>query len=180
MCGATCFTDTGQVAPKPDDSPGCNSSTPRIAAPISYETDIPVNPTILYRIAAVLLILFAVGHTLGFLSFKPASAEGQAVREAMNSVQFDFKGSSYSYGGFYRGFGLMVSAYLLFSAFLAWHLSGLAAAHAASIGWLGWMFVAAQLACLVLSVMYFFLVPALISGAVVVCLAWAAWLAQSG
>ena len=52
-----------------------------------------MNATILYRIAAVLLILFAVGHTLGFLSFKPASAEGQAVRDAMNSVRFDFNGS---------------------------------------------------------------------------------------
>jgi hypothetical protein len=137
-----------------------------------------VNATILYRIAAVLLILFAVGHTLGFLSFKPDSAEGQAVRDAMNSVRFDFNGSRYSYGDFYKGFGLMVTAYLLFSAFLAWHLSGLASVQPGSIGWLAWMFVAAQMACLVLSVMFFFLLPTLISAALVVCLAWAAWLVR--
>ena len=137
-----------------------------------------MNATLLYRVAAVLLVLFAAGHTFGFLGFKPASAEGLAVREAMESVQFDFKGSSYSYGMFYRGFGLMVTAYLLFSAFLAWHLSGVAAAQARSIGALGWAFAAVQLACLVLSIKYFFPLPALISGALVACLTAAAWLAR--
>jgi len=38
----------------------------------------------LYRIASVLLVLFAAGHTFGFLKFKPSSAEGLAVRDAMN------------------------------------------------------------------------------------------------
>jgi hypothetical protein len=135
-----------------------------------------MSATLLYRIAAGLLLLFAVGHTLGFLGFKPASAEGLAVRDAMNTVQFDFKGTSYTYGGFYNGFGLTVTAYLLFAAYLAWHLGGLAASQPQSIGALGWVFAAVQLACVVLSVAYFFLVPALFSGLVVVCLAWAAWL----
>ena len=138
-----------------------------------------MNATLLYRVAAVLLVLFAAGHTVGFLGFKPASAEALGVRDAMESVQFDFKGSMYTYGRFYRGFGLMVTAYLLFSAFLAWHLSGLAALRPQSIGALGWAFVAVQLACLVLSLKYFFPLPALISAVVVACLAWAAWLVRS-
>ena len=58
-----------------------------------------------YRIAAVLLVLFAAGHTLGFLSFKPPSAEGVAVRDAMTSVHFEYKGGTYSYGEFYRDSG---------------------------------------------------------------------------
>src|SRR5260370_1038563 len=49
--------------------------------------------TLLYRIASVLFILFAAGHTFGFLSFKPASPEGLAVRDAMNNVHF--QGLSY-------------------------------------------------------------------------------------
>lgn len=81
-----------------------------------------MSATLLYCIAAVLLLLFAVGHTVGFMGFKPASPEGLAVRDAMNSVRFEFKGASHSYGGFYTGFGLTVTAYLVFSAFLAWHL----------------------------------------------------------
>ncbi len=39
-----------------------------------------MSPTLLYRIAAALLLLFAAGHTLGFLAFKPPSPEGLAVR----------------------------------------------------------------------------------------------------
>ena len=135
-----------------------------------------MSATLLYRIAAVLLVLFAVGHTVGFLGFKPASADGLAVRDAMRTVQFEFKGASYSYGNFYLGFGLTITAYLLFSAFLAWHLGSVAATSPQSIGALAWAFAALQLACVGLSIAYFFLLPALLSGLVVVCLGWAAWL----
>lgn len=138
-----------------------------------------MNATLLYQIAGVLLFLFAAGHTFGFLTFKPRSAEGMAVREAMNSVTFDFKGKSYSYGNFYRGFGLFVTAYLLFSTFLAWYLGGVAARTPGAIVSLAWAFVAVQLACLGLSVRYFFRVPALLSGVIAVCVGWAAWLVSA-
>ena len=133
----------------------------------------------LYRIAGVLLVLFAAGHTLGFLTFMPSSAEGRAVRAAMESVSFEFKGRPYSYGNFYRGFGLFVTAYLLFSAFLAWYLAGLAARAPGSITALAWAFVVVQIACLGLSVRYFFLLPALLSGVIAACVGWAAWLVSS-
>jgi len=133
----------------------------------------------MYRIAAVGLVLFAAGHTFGFLSFRPSSAEGLAVYNAMNSVQFDFNGAVRSYAEFYTGFGLMVTAYLLFCAFLAWHLSSLSASQPKAIGVLAWVFVAVQLASLVLSILYFFLVPALLSGVILVCLHWAAWLLRN-
>jgi len=136
----------------------------------------PMNPTLLYRIVAIILVLFAAGHTIGFMGFKPSTPEGIAVRDAMNSVQFEFKGSSYSYGSFYTGFGLTVAAYLLFASFLSWHLGSLASTHPQSIGALGWAFTVVQAVCLVLSLKYFFLVPALFSGVVVLGLAWAAWL----
>ena len=138
-----------------------------------------MNATLLYRISAVLLVLFATGHTLGFLTFKPSSVEGMAVREMMNSVTFDFKGRPYSYGNFYRGFGLFVTAYLIFSAFLAWYLSNAVVRAPEDIVSLAWALVAVQLVCLVLSVRYFFLVPALLSGIICLCLAWAAWLVRA-
>ena len=80
---------------------------------------------LLYRVVAVVLVLFTAGHTFGFLSFRPPSAEGLAVFAAMGNVHFTLDGGSYSYVGFYTGFGLMVSAYMLFSAFLAWHLGAI-------------------------------------------------------
>jgi len=60
-----------------------------------------MSATLLYRIASVLLLLFALGHTVGFLKFKPPTAEGVAVRDAMTNVHFQVSGR----GGFYRGLG---------------------------------------------------------------------------
>ena len=135
-----------------------------------------MNATLLYRIAAALLLLFAVLHTFGFLGFKPPTAEGLAVRDAMTSVQFEIKGASGSYGKLYMGFGLTVTGYLIFSAFLAWHLGNMAISQAQSVRVLAWAFAAVQIACLGLTVAYFFLLPALFSGIIAVCLVWAAWL----
>jgi len=138
-----------------------------------------MSPTPIYRIVAVLLVLFAAGHTLGFMGFKPPTPESAAVRDAMNMVQFEFKGANYSFGNFYIGFGLTITAYLLFAAFLSWHLGTLASAHPQSIGALGWAFAIVQGACLVLSLRYFFLLPAILSGVVVLGLVWAAWLVNN-
>jgi len=130
----------------------------------------------LYRIASAFLILFAVGHTVGFLRLKPPSPEARAVFDGMNNVHFQVKGSSFSYGGFYRGFGLTITVYLLFSAFLAWHLGNLASSNPQAIGLLGWVFMVVQVASLVLSWKYFSAAPAMLSAIVAVCLGWAAWL----
>jgi len=133
-----------------------------------------MRPTALYRIAAVLLLLFACGHTAGFLSFKPSSPEGLAALSAMNGVAFDFEGNSRTYGGFYVGFGLTVTAYL-FSAFVAWQLGRMASSQPGSVPPLAWALVAVQLVSMLLSVKYFFLVPVIFSAVVIVCLVWATW-----
>lgn len=132
-----------------------------------------MTPKLLYRIAAVLLIFFAAGHTYGFLKFKPPSPAALAVRDAM-ATPFQVAGSTFSYQGFYVGFGLFVTVYLLFSAYLAWHLSWLATAAPASIGFLGWIFAAVQAASFVLSCIYFSIPPATFSGILTICLVWAA------
>jgi len=134
--------------------------------------------TLWYRIAALLLVLFAAGHTVGFLRFKPPTPEALAVRDAMNNVQFQVRGTTFSYGGFYRGFGLFVTAYVLFSAFLAWHLSGLAARNPEAIGSLGWVFLAVQLASVALSWIFFAPAVGVFSGVIALCLGWAAWLVR--
>ena len=137
-----------------------------------------MNATLLYRIAAVLLVLFALGHTIGFLKLKAPTQEALAVREAMDNVHFEMRGASFSYGGFYVGFGLYVSAYLLFSAFLAWHLGGLAARDPQAIGALGLAFFAVQVVSLILSCIYFSAVPAVFSALLAACLGWAAFLVR--
>jgi hypothetical protein len=137
-----------------------------------------VNATRLYRIAAVLLILFAAGHTVGFLKFKPPTAEGLAVREAMNSVHFQVRGRDYSYGGFYIGFGLFNSVFLLYSAFLAWRLGGLVTYKPPEASALGWGLCVVMLGSLALCWVYFNIVAVTFSAVLAVCLGWAAWLGR--
>ena len=96
-----------------------------------------MKPSLLYRMAAVLYVLLATAHTVGFLRFVPPTPEGIAVRDAMFNTHFALHGGTFSYGGFYNGFGLSCSIYMLFAAFLAWHLGSLAKRDPAAIGALG-------------------------------------------
>jgi len=125
-----------------------------------------LSATLLYRIAAFVFVLFALGHTYGFLHLRAPSAEARAVFDAMNTVHFEVGGRSFSYGGFYRGFGLSCTVSMLLSAFLSWHLGELSRAAPASIGALGWVFFAAQVAGGVLSFLYFGLPPMVLSALV--------------
>jgi hypothetical protein len=123
-----------------------------------------------FRISAVILLLFAIGHTVGFLSFRPPTAEGQAVFAAMNNVQFSVAGSTFSYGRFYRGFGLSISASQVFFVWLAWLLASMAYHDPKSARLIAWAMVGLQLFGLVLSLKYFGAVPALFSVVSSLCL----------
>ena len=94
----------------------------------------------------------------------------------MNNVHFQVKGSSFGYGHIYTGFALLITLYLLFSAFLAWHLGTVASNTPLAVGALGWAFCAVQLVSLVLSWKYFSGPPVVFSALLTVCLGWAAWL----
>jgi hypothetical protein len=135
--------------------------------------------TWLYRIAAIVFVLFALGHTYGFLSLRPPSEEARAVYAAMDTVHFVVDGRSYTYGGFYRGFGLSCTVSMIFSAFLCWHLAGLARSNPASIGALGWVLFGIQLAGVALSFIYFGPPPMVLSALLAVVLGCAAWMAHS-
>ena len=85
-------------------------------------------------------------------------------------------GAEITYGGIYIGFGLLLTAALLLSAFLAWHLGWLARSDPRAIGGLGWVFFGFAMANLILSRIYFFAGPIVASALIAVCLGWAAWL----
>jgi hypothetical protein len=128
----------------------------------------------LYRIAAVLFVLFAILHTVGFLSFKAPTAEGLAVWESMNRVHFQIGSANFSYGDFYKGFGLFVSVYSFFSGFVAWHLAALSAKSPGAIGYLGWALCAVQVASFILSAVYYSTPQMTLTGILAVCSGWAA------
>jgi hypothetical protein len=132
---------------------------------------------LVYRIASVMFLLFGIGHTYGFLTFRPSSAEGLAVYQAMQDVHFTAQGTPLTYGGFYRGFGVSVGIQLFFSSYLAWYLGNLSRNAPAAMGSIGWVFCAAQLVGLAINWKSFApsaIIPGLLLSS---CLAWAAWLA---
>jgi len=130
----------------------------------------------LYRTASIIFVLFAAGHTYGFLSFRPASAEGRAVWEAMNNVQFQQGGASFTYAGFYVGFGLSATVFLLFLAFLTWYVGTLARDNPRAIGPLGWALFVLQFVSIGLNWKYFSIAPAIFAAVLAAILGGAAWL----
>lgn len=133
----------------------------------------------LYQAASALFVLFAALHTFGFLSFRAPTAEARALYESMFSVHFRVGGATFSYGGFYVGFGLYVSLYLLFSALLAWKLSSLSVAQPEAIGLLGWALFTLQLISFGLSWIYFSTGPAAFSAITAGSVGFASWLVTS-
>ena len=133
-----------------------------------------MKPVVWFRITAVVILLFAVGHTFGFLAFRPSTTEGRAVWLAMNSVRFAEGHSTFSYGGFYTGFGLSITAFQLFAAWLAWLLGSMARQSAAAVCSIAWGMFALQIVGIGLSLEYFSAGPAVLSAMAAACLAMAA------
>jgi hypothetical protein len=115
----------------------------------------------LYRIASVLFLLFAAGHTAGVLTFRPKSEAALAVLEGMGRVRFQFGNTTGTWLGFYTGFGFFVSAYLLFSVVLAWRLGNARAEEVSMARTLAWMLFATQVVNIGLCLHYFGAVQAI-------------------
>src|SRR5437899_6434865 len=80
-----------------------------------------------YRIAAVLLLLFAVAHTLGRRQSDPQWGV-DALLGSMRSIHFDIQGFNRTYWDLFVAAGFSVGVFYLFAAILAWQLAGLPAA----------------------------------------------------
>jgi len=128
-----------------------------------------------YRIAAVLLLLFAAGHTLGFRQNNPKWG-ADAVLGLMRSIHFDAQGFTRTYWDFFSAFGLFFSVFLLFAAVLAWLLGGLPAGTLARVRSIAWALAICFVAVTALSWRYAFTTPIVFSTLITVCLTAAAWL----
>ena len=130
---------------------------------------------ILYRISSVLLLLFAVGHTLGFRQSDPAWGV-DALLASMQSIHFSVQGFTRSYWEIFEAAGFLVGVFYLFAAVLAWQLGGLPAATVAAMRVTVWAFALSFAAVTVLSWRYLFILPIAFSIVITVCLTAAAWL----
>lgn len=124
-----------------------------------------MNPTrkagvIVYRVAAVVLLVFCFFHTVGgMLSHGSNGVAADAVLAAMKRVHFDVFGAECSYYGFYFGFGMTTSVFLLLAAGMAWFLGGMSPEGLRQVAPLAWMLFASQVVLAVLCWAYFFPPP---------------------
>jgi len=133
-----------------------------------------MSPALLYRIASVLLVLFAAGHTLGFRRVDPRWGIDATIG-ALKATQFQVQGFTRSYWGFYTGFGLFVTVLLVFTGILAWQLGALPKDTLRSLRVVTWALALSFVAVTFLSWRYFFIAPLVFSGVVAACLLLAAW-----
>jgi hypothetical protein len=132
--------------------------------------------SIFYRIASVLLLLFAIGHTLGFRQNNTAW-KVDAILSAMRSVQFDAQGFTRTYWDFFSAFGLFFSVFLIFSAVLAWQLGSVRAEDfGVFMRRTAWALAISFAVITALSLRYAFTTPIVFSAMITVCFISAAWL----
>jgi hypothetical protein len=129
-----------------------------------------MKPWIWLRVLAVLLAIFAAGHTLGTAA--PMVTRGPqeaAVFAAMQDFRFPVMGFERSYWEFYRGFALIISLQLLLKMAIAWQLSTISRGNPRLALP---MAITLQLGCVGLAIlawMFFFGAPIVISAMAVVC-----------
>ncbi len=128
-----------------------------------------------YRIAAVLLLLLAAGHTLGFRQSDPQWGV-DALLSSMRSIHFSVQGFNRTYWDLFLAAGFSVGVFFLFSAILAWQLGGLPASILARMRGIAWAFALCFAAITVVSWKYLFVIPLAFSLVITLCLIAAAWL----
>jgi hypothetical protein len=134
--------------------------------------------SVFYRVAAVFLLLFAVGHTLGFRQSDPKWGV-DALLGSMRSIHFDVQGFNRTYWDLFVAAGLSVGVFYLFAAILAWQLGGLPAETLTHMRGIAWAFALCFAAITVVSCGYLFILPIVFSIVITVCLISAAWLSTT-
>jgi len=131
-----------------------------------------MSATMWLRAASVISVLFAGGHTLGGQQAWSPIGETE-VLTAMRSFHFTTEGVSRTYLDFYRGFGFLLSVFLVLQAVLLWQLAGFARTQPALVRPMVGTFLVASIASAILTAVFIFPLPVLFSAAVIVCLGFA-------
>ena len=126
--------------------------------------------TIALRIASILSLLTAAGHSLGGRSSWSPAGVNDTLRD-MQSFHMDVFGVSRTYYDFFMGFGHSISIYMLLQAVLLWLLAGLAKRELKSVRPFIAAFLLASFALVLVSWIFIFPIPAACFALVTVCLA---------
>lgn len=134
--------------------------------------------SLFYRIAAVLLLLLAAGHTLGFREVDPAW-KVDAMLDTMRSTHFDIQGFNRTYWDLFLAAGFTVGVLYLVAAIVTWQLAGLPAETLRVIRPTRWALALGFAAITALSWKYLFAIPLALSALIAACLTAAAWLSPT-
>lgn len=132
----------------------------------------------IYRTVAMLLLLYAIGHTLGFARVDPRWGVDAPLSQ-LKTITFAAQGTpGRTYWGFYLGFGYFCSVLLLFAALLAWQLGALPHEVLRELQFISWCFAGAFVVVTAITWKYFFTAPLAFSTVITAGLALAAWRAR--
>ena len=122
------------------------------------------------RIAAVVTVLCALGHTSGYPWTPAVGAAEQPILDGMRHVSFPIFGSVRTYWDFYQGFALGITVLLLVLSVLMWQLASAAKAASTHVRpatltlFIGFLFYGVTIA------KYFFILPMVLVAIIVICL----------
>lgn len=133
--------------------------------------------SIVYRVTAILLLLFAAAHGFGFTQHDPRWGV-DALVASMQAFHFDVQGFNRSYWDFYLAGGYSTDVFVLFSAVLAWQLGGLPADTLRRLRVITWAFALCFAAVTAVAVTYLFIPPIVFSAVMTLGLALGAWLSS--
>ena len=122
-----------------------------------------------FRIASVLIAIFAAGHTFGFRQIDSKWGLNSALA-AIKSIRVTTQGFTRTYWDFYVGFGLFVTVFLLLAAVFAWQLGGTPPAAVATLRPLAWALTSSFAIVALLSWRFFFFAPVIFSVMIFGCL----------
>ena len=133
-----------------------------------------LSPSLLYRVASALLVLFGLAHQLGFRQVDPRWGVDSAIG-ALKATQFQVQGMTRTYWDFFSAFGFFVTVFLFFSAILAFQLASLSKETLRRLSLATWAFALSFVVITLLTWRYVFIAPLVFSSLVALCLLLAAW-----
>ena len=124
-----------------------------------------MNPSLLLKIGAVILLLYSTGHTFGAVVFYRAhTPEEASIIDSMKAYRVPLKaGSSRTLWDFFYGFGLAVGLLNYALAAIAWIAARQPGQANAIVGPISLVLAAACLSQTYLSWRHFFMIPLLMS-----------------
>jgi hypothetical protein len=132
-----------------------------------------MSSALLYRVASVVLLLYAAAHQFGFRQVDPRwNADATVI--AMKAM-FQVQGQTRSYWDFFSAFGFFSTGFLLFSAILSWELAALPAGMLYRLRRVRWAFAACFVALTIVAWQYVFPAPTTFTALVALVLVLAAW-----